>query len=88
MARWFRIPTPAWWTGSPSFLDIGNIDQYNAWLDEAQTWSTPAREKMLKSKGHLFTFWETTDLDGWQQFIVHARDRHGDAGDGLHDRGL
>jgi hypothetical protein len=60
------------------FLDIGNIDQYNTWLNEAQTWSTPAREKMLKSKGHLFEFWETSDLDGWQQFVVHARDGHGD----------
>ena len=60
------------------FLDIENIDQYNAWLDEVQTWSTLAREKMLKSKGHLFTFWETSDLDGWQQFVVHARDTHGD----------
>ena len=60
------------------FLDIGNIDQYNAWLDEAQVWSAPARKKMLKSKGHLFSFWETTDLDGWQQFVVHARDGHGD----------
>jgi len=59
------------------FLDIGNIDQYNSWLNEAQTWSTPARGKMLESKGHLFTFWETSDLDGWQQFVVHARDAHG-----------
>ena len=60
------------------FLDIGSIDQYNTWLDEAQAWSAPARKKMLESKGHLFSFWETTDLDGWQQFVVHARDGHGD----------
>lgn len=60
------------------FLDIGNIDQYNFWLDEAQTWSIPARAEMLKSKGHLFAFWETKELDGWQQFVVHARDGHGD----------
>jgi hypothetical protein len=61
-----------------TFLDIANSDQYNLWLNEAQTWSVPARQEMLKSKGHLFTFWETHDLDGWQQFVVHARDGHGD----------
>jgi hypothetical protein len=61
-----------------TFLDIANGDQYNLWLNEAQTWSVPARQEMLKSKGHLFTFWETRDLDGWQQFVVHARDGHGD----------
>ena len=61
-----------------TFLDIANSDQYNGWLNEAQTWSVPARQEMLKSKGHLFTFWETRDLDGWQQFVVHARDGHGD----------
>jgi hypothetical protein len=61
-----------------TFLDIASSDQYNLWLNEAQTWSVPARQEMLKSKGHLFTFWETHDLDGWQQFVVHARDGHGD----------
>ena len=61
-----------------SFLDIADVDQYTSWLTEAQSWSTPARKEMMKSKGHLFTFWETNDLDGWQQFVVHARDGHGD----------
>lgn len=60
------------------FLEIDNIDQYNVWLDEAQQWSAPAKQEMLKSKGHLFAFWETTELDGWQQFVVRARDAHGD----------
>jgi hypothetical protein len=71
-------PDPGMMDRIANFLDVGNIDQYNTWLSEAQTWSTPAREKMLESKGHLFTFWETTELDGWQQFVVHARDAHGD----------
>ncbi len=71
-------PDPGMVDRIAKFLDVGSIDQYNTWLDEAQTWSTPAREKMLKSEGHLFTFWETSDLDGWQQFVVHARDTHGD----------
>jgi len=70
-------PDPGMVDRIAKFLEIGNVDQYNVWLNEAQTWSTPAREKMLKSKGHLFTFWETSDLDGWQQFVVHARDTHG-----------
>ncbi len=61
-----------------SFLNIADSGQYNTWLSEAQIWSTPARQEMLKSKGHLFTFWETKDLDGWQQFVVRARDGHGD----------
>jgi hypothetical protein len=61
------------------FLDIGNIDQYTAWLDEAQTWSAPARQKMLETKGNLFEFWKTNELDGWQQFVVKARDTHGGA---------
>jgi hypothetical protein len=61
-----------------SFLNVGSSGQYNAWLSEAQAWSTPARLEMLKNKGHLFAFWETTELDGWQQFVVRARDAHGD----------
>ena len=71
-------PDPGMVDRIAKFLDIGNIDQYDTWLNEAQTWSTPAREKMLKSDGHLFKFWATSDLDGWQQFVVHARDAHGD----------
>jgi hypothetical protein len=65
------------------FLDIGNIEQYNNWLNEAQIWSTPAREKTLKSKGHLFTFCERSDLDGWQQFVVQGARRTLGSGDGL-----
>jgi hypothetical protein len=71
-------PDPGMVDRIAKFLEIGNIDQYNTWLNEAETWSTPARETMLKSKGHLFAFWETSDLDGWQQFVVHTRDTHGD----------
>ena len=71
-------PDPGMVDRIASFLDVGTIDKYNDWLNEAQTWSAPAREKMLKSKGHLFALWETNDLDGWQQFVVRARDTHGD----------
>lgn len=60
-----------------AFLTVDNIDKYNVWLTEAQTWSEPARKKMLETKGHLFALWETKELDGWQQFVVHARDAHG-----------
>jgi len=62
-----------------NFLNVGSLDDYNAWLNEAQAWSLPALQKMLKSNdGHLFEFWKTKELDGWQQFVVHARDAHGD----------
>lgn len=71
-------PDPGMVDRIASFLEIGDINQYNNWLNEAQTWSTPACKEMLKNKGHLFTFWESHDLDGWQQFVVHARDAHGD----------
>lgn len=70
-------PDPGMVDRIAKFLDIGDIGQYNTWLNEAQTWSTPARQRMLESKGHLFSFWKTTDLDGWQQFVVRARDAHG-----------
>jgi hypothetical protein len=60
------------------FLDVADINDYNKWLGEAQNWSAPAQQEMLESKGHGFTFWKTSKLDGWQQFVVHARDGHGD----------
>jgi hypothetical protein len=61
-----------------SFLGVSDAGAYNTWLQEAQAWSEPAKKKMLQTKGHLFAFWETADLDGWQQFVVHVRDGHGD----------
>jgi hypothetical protein len=71
-------PVPEMVDRIANFLEIGSIDQYNTWLNQAQTWSAPARQEMLKSKGNLFTFWDTNNLDGWQQFVVRARDAHGD----------
>ena len=70
-------PDPGMMDRIAGFLNIGDIDHYNTWLEEAQTWSTPARAKMLQGQRHLFTFWRTDELDGWQQFVVHARDAHG-----------
>jgi len=71
-------PDPGMVDRIATFLNVGGIDQYNSWLNEAQTWSAPAREKMLKSGAHLFELWKTNELDGWQQFVVHTRDAHGD----------
>jgi hypothetical protein len=71
-------PDPGMMDRIAKFLEISNSDQYGDWLREAQTWCTPAREKMLDSNSHLFKLWKTSNLDGWQQFVVHARDAHGD----------
>jgi hypothetical protein len=71
-------PDPGMVDRIAAFLTIDNIDKYNTWLNEAQGWAQPARSEMLRSKGHLFDLWNTTDLDGWQQFLVRARDAHGD----------
>jgi len=61
-----------------NFLGVADSDRYDEWLTEAEAWCEPARKKMLESKGHKFEFWDTKELDGWQQFVVHARDGHGD----------
>lgn len=79
-----------------SFLNVASADGpdgYDAWLEEAQTWSAPALEKMKVSPGqdvsgvaeevldkirHLLQI-GGEPLDGWQQFVVHARDEWGDA---------
>jgi hypothetical protein len=60
------------------FLQVSSAEEYEDWLTEARAWSAPARQKMLQSKGHGFAFWETKELDGWQQFVVRVRDTHGD----------
>jgi hypothetical protein len=61
-----------------TFLAVDSAKGFDAWVTEAKAWSEPARQAMLKSKGHLFQLWDTADLDGWQQFVVRARDAHGD----------
>lgn len=69
-------PDPGMVERIASFLAIDDADKYQAWLAEAKDWSRPALGKMLESEGHLFNLWEKP-LEGWQQFVVHARDGHG-----------
>jgi hypothetical protein len=75
-----------------SFLSISDEAAHNNWLAEAKTWSAPAKQEMLVNPGkdaagatgalktffgHLFHLAEKP-MEGWQQFVVHARDERGD----------
>jgi hypothetical protein len=75
-----------------SFLDIADADGYGKWLEGAKTKGEPALAKMLVNPGkdaaglpgdikayfgHLFHLGGDV-MDGWQQFVVHARDERGD----------
>jgi hypothetical protein len=75
-----------------SFLAVGDTPAFDAWLAQARKFSEQALPKMLVNPakdggvsgitetflGHLFhsAFGET--LEGWQQFVVYARDERGD----------
>jgi pimeloyl-ACP methyl ester carboxylesterase len=70
---------------------VDSNDTYNAWVTEASAYGQPALEKMLWGPGeatsavgktlelaeHLLRF-AGKPLDGWQQFVIRARDEHGD----------
>jgi len=75
-----------------SFLSISDEGGHDQWLAEAKTWSEPAKQKMLVDPGreaagatgalktffgHLFHLADKP-MEGWQQFVVHARDERGD----------
>lgn len=75
-----------------NFLTVSNENAYNSWVQDAQEHARPALQKMLVNPGrgaaglegevksffgHLFHEAETP-MDGWQQFVVHARDERGD----------
>ena len=74
------------------FLKIDNETTYDAWNQRAQEFGTEARMKMCINPGkdaagiggdvqrffgHLFPSSERV-MEGWQQFVVHARDERGD----------
>jgi hypothetical protein len=74
-----------------SFLSISDESAHGNWLAEAKTWSAPAKEKMLVDPGKeaagvtgaLKTFFghihlAEKQMEGWQQFVVHARDERGE----------
>ena len=85
-------PDPGMVERIKSFLEIADEAGHMKWLAEAKTWSDPAKKRMLlnpgkdaagitgsfkKFFGHLFHLAERP-MEGWQQFIVHARDERGD----------
>jgi hypothetical protein len=74
------------------FLKIGDTAAYDVWLAEAKTFGTanwgPMKVNPGKAAagvgadaekffGHLFHP-SVTEMEGWQQFVVHARDERGD----------
>jgi hypothetical protein len=74
------------------FLNVGDENSYNAWVHDAKEHAEPALQTMLVNPGrgaaglegevksffgHLFHEAEAL-MDGWQQFVVHARDERGD----------
>lgn len=74
------------------FLDIADESSYDAWLQRAQANGEAAKARMMVNPGkdaaglggdikqffgHLFHEAETP-MEGWQQFVVRARDERGD----------
>ncbi len=75
-----------------TFLNVADEPGYQAWVDAAQKSGEQALQKMLINPGkdaagvggafksvfgHLFQAGDQP-MDGWQQFVVHARDERGD----------
>jgi hypothetical protein len=72
------------------FLGVSSEKDYTDWLTEAQKFSAEALQKMLKNPGRggilggaekLIEMAEgksEPELEGWQQFVVYARDEWGD----------
>lgn len=75
-----------------AFLNVANEQAYEGWLQRAKANSEAAKGKMLVNPGkdaaglegdikqffgHFFQDAEQR-MEGWQQFVVHARDERGD----------
>jgi hypothetical protein len=74
------------------FLQVGDAPAHDAWLARAKSYGEPAKQRMLLDPGkdaagavgalktyfgHLFHL-AGHPMEGWQQFVVHARDERGD----------
>jgi pimeloyl-ACP methyl ester carboxylesterase len=74
------------------FLSVADADAHDKWLAAAKAYGEPAKQKMLIDPGkdasgiigaaktyfgHLFNL-SGHDIEGWQQFVVRARDERGD----------
>jgi pimeloyl-ACP methyl ester carboxylesterase len=75
------------------FLKISTEEEYTAWQKNAQVYGEKGRAKMLINPGahasgliaetnqffdHLLGRKIGAEMEGWQQFVVHARDEWGD----------
>lgn len=74
------------------FLSVGDAASHDAWLARAKTYGEPAKQKMLidpgkdaaGAAGNLKSYFGQlfnlagSPMEGWQQFVVHARDERGD----------
>jgi pimeloyl-ACP methyl ester carboxylesterase len=76
-----------------SFLDVNDKDAFDGWLQDAMQYGSAALSKMKinpgahaaglaaeaeKFFGHMVGHNAPMDMDGWQQFVVHAVDEWGD----------
>jgi pimeloyl-ACP methyl ester carboxylesterase len=74
------------------YLSVGNAADHDKWLATAQAYGAPAKQKRLVNPGkgaagvvgeaktffgHLLHLAEE-EMEGWQQFVVRARDERGD----------
>jgi hypothetical protein len=84
-------PDPAMIALVRDFLDVNNKDAHTAWLTRAQQYGTKGMAKMLKNPepggilgdvervlARIDGSAQDADIDGWQQFVVWARDEWGD----------
>jgi hypothetical protein len=75
------------------FLKVNDPGSYDSWLTEAQAFGKPALAKMLVNPGkgaagleagvknfigHIIGKNPDEEMEGWQQFVVHAVDERGD----------
>ena len=74
------------------FLAVSNAADHDTWLAKAKAYGEPAKQKMLidpgKDAAGLAGAFKTffghlvgmagQQMEGWQQFVVHARDERGD----------
>lgn len=65
------------------FLKVGEPEQeaYDHWLERAKEYGSRGLPKMLEAPDPSFfgrIFGRTDEMEGWQQFVVHARDERGD----------
>jgi pimeloyl-ACP methyl ester carboxylesterase len=61
-----------------AFLSVAGDNAYQAWLQRAKANGEAAKAKMLASPGKGASREAAQPSEGWQQFVVRARDERGD----------